>query len=112
MVPPPAKYWWPSIYQGVVHSEILSRHIDLVMTKRGARLVDEANGFDSYLLKTPVNEVYATGLLKIKRELLLQLSDRNNFVERSPGNSAIYDKFSGFSVTQEEADWHGLTLRE
>ena len=60
--------------QGVVYSEILDKHIELLMTKRGVRLVDEAAGFDSYLLSTPVNEVYATGLLRLKRELLLALA--------------------------------------
>ena len=49
--PPAAKYWWPSLFEGVVHSEILGKHIDMVVTKRGVRLVDEAAGFDSYLLK-------------------------------------------------------------
>jgi len=112
MTPPPAKYWWPTLFQGVVYSEILARHLELVMTKRGARLVDEAKGFDSYLLSTPVNEVYATGLLRIKRELLLRLLDKDDFVKRSPGSSSVYDKFCGYAVSPEEADWHGLTISE
>ena len=104
--PPAAKYWWPSLFEGVVHSEILGKHIDMVVTKRGVRLVDEAAGFDSYLLSTPVNEVYATGLLRIKRELLLALAQ--------PGllSDSVQRKYEKFKVPYEEADWHGLTMEE
>ena len=89
-----------------MHSEILSKHIELVMTKRGVRLVDEAGGFDSYLLSTPVNEVYATGLLRIKRELLLTLATP----DRLPGS--LEQKYQSFVVPWEVADWHGLTYEE
>ena len=41
--------------------------------------MDEANGFDNYILKTAVNEIYAWKLLKLKREMLLKLCDKNNF---------------------------------
>ena len=104
--PPAAKYWWPSLFEGVVHSEILGKHIDMVVTKRGVRLVDEAAGFDSYLLSTPVNEVYATGLLRLKRELLLALAQ--------PGllPDSVQRKYEKFRVSFEEADWHGLTMQE
>ena len=104
--PPAAKYWWPSLFEGVVHSEILGKHIDMVVTKRGVRLVDEAAGFDSYLLSTPVNEGYATGLLRIKRELLLSLAQ--------PGllPDSVQRKYEKFKVPYEEADWHGLTMDE
>ena len=78
----------------------------MVVTKRGVRLVDEAAGFDSYLLSTPVNEVYATGLLRIKRELLLALAQ--------PGllSDSVQRKYEKFKVPYEEADWHGLTMEE
>jgi len=104
-VPPAAKYWWPTLFEGVVHSELLGRHIEMVVTKRGVRLVDEASGFDHYLLSTPVNEVYATGLLRIKRELLLALA----------GDSlpdSLQRRYGRHRVPLEEADWHGLTLGE
>jgi len=110
--PPPAKYWWPTLFEGVVYSEILDKHIEMVCTKRGIRLVDEVAGFDKYLLTTPVNEVYATGLLRIKRELLLALADKNRFTTMAGGDSAVYEKYQRWAVCREEADWHGLTLEE
>ena len=110
--PPAAKYWWPILFEGVVYSEILEAHIELVATKRGLRLVDEARGLDSYLLSTPVNEVYATKLLRLKRELLLRLADKENFSTRAGGRPETFAKFEQFALAQEEADWHGLTLDE
>ena len=42
----------------------LEQHIRLHATDRGETLVDRHKGLDSYLLETPVNEVYAMGLLR------------------------------------------------
>ena len=110
--PPAAKYWWPRLFEGVAYSEILDAHIDLVCTKRGLRLVDESKGFDFYLLDTPVNEIYAKGMLRIKRELLLALADKDQFSTRLGGKPEVYDKYQKFAVSFEEADWHGLSLAE
>jgi len=108
---PPAKYLWPRLLEGVVYSEILNKHIDMVMTQRGVRLVDEANGFDNYILNTPVNEIYAWKLLKLKREMLLHLCDKENFAGRG-SSTDIYEKYSSHIVDHEKADWTGLTLNE
>merc|ERR1719192_808162 len=35
--PPGAKYWWPRLFEGVVHSEILDAYIDVVCPKRGGK---------------------------------------------------------------------------
>ena len=110
--PPAAKYWWPRLFEGVVHSEVLGAHIEVVCTKRGIRLVDESGGFDNYLLKTPVNEIYATGMLRIKREILLNLADKENFTSKRGGKPEVYEKYEKYAVSYEEADWHGLTFNE
>ena len=57
-----------------MHSEVLNKHLEVVMTARGQRLIDESYGLDYYLLKTPVNEVYSHLGMKIKREILLTLA--------------------------------------
>jgi len=110
---PPAKYWWPKLFEGVVYSEVLDAHVEMIMTMRGARLVDEVEGFDNYILKTPVNEVYAWRLLRLKREILLALSNKENFTATNHKlGSKVYDKYHKYAVTEEEADWTGLTLLE
>lgn len=110
---PPGKYWWPDLFEGVIYSEVLDVHLDMVMTMRGARLVDEAKGFDNYILTTPVNEVYALRLLKLKREILLALCDKDNFSSKAHKlGPRIYEKYQQFIVPKEVADWTGLALHE
>lgn len=110
---PHGKYWWPELFEGVVYSEVLDRYVEMVMTMRGARLVDEAHGFDNYLLNTPVNEVYAWRLLKFKREILLALTNPDNFSSKIHKHGPeMFDKYQKYAVTESEADWHGLTLNE
>jgi len=110
---PMPKYWWPKLLEGAVYSEILNKHIEMVMTERAIKLVDEAEGFDNYILKTPVNEIYAWKLLKLKREMLLQLCSKDNFAGRAAaGQIDVYEKYNEFIVNDEQADWTGLTLQE
>ncbi len=59
----------------MVFSELLQKHISMTATQRGETLVDRHKGFDLYLMETPVNEVYAVGLLRIKREMLIALAN-------------------------------------
>ena len=74
-IPPEQYYWYPKLHLGVVYSEILNKHIQVVMTERAQRLIDEAYGSDNYLLQTKVNEIYSHFGLKLKRELLLTMAN-------------------------------------
>ena len=98
--PPPTKhnpnynpaqetYYWPKLFLGVVYSEVLDKHMEVIMTARGQRMIDESFGLDYYLLKTPVNEVYSHLGMKIKREILLKLAE---WVE-SGGNEKMAAKY-------------------
>ena len=40
-------YWFPQLHMGVVYSEILNMHLEVVMTERAERLIDEAYGLDN-----------------------------------------------------------------
>jgi len=108
------KYWVPKLHFGVVYSEILDKYLEIAMTERAERLIDEAFGLDNYLLKTEVNEIYSHMGLKLKRELLLTLA--NAEVELYPNEptkrNEMLDKYKDFIWPFEEADWHGLPLAE
>ena len=112
----PAKetYWMPKLHLGVVHSEILDKHIEVLMTERASRLIDEAFGLDNYLLKTKVNELYSHFGLKLKRELLLTLANPEEelCVNDAAKRNEMLDKYADFVLPHEEADWHGLSLTE
>jgi hypothetical protein len=113
----PAKetYWFPKLHLGVVYSEILNKHIEVVMTERGERLIDESYGLDSYLLKTEVNEIYSHLGLKLKREMLLTMvtnPDLELYPNDAEKRSEILDKYKDYIIPHEVADWHGLPLSE
>merc|ERR1712109_94520 len=107
-------YWVPKLHFGVVYSEILDKHLEIVMTERAQRLIDEAFGLDNYLLKTEVNEIYSHMGLKLKRELLLTLAnaDEELYPNDSVKRNEMLDKYKDFIWPFEEADWHGLSLAE
>jgi len=107
-------YWFPKLHFGVVYSEILQKHIEVVMTERAERLIDEAFGLDNYLLKTEVNEIYSHFGLKLKRELLLTLANAEEelYPHDAGKRREILDKYKEFLVPFEVADWHGLPLSE
>lgn len=112
----PAKesYWFPNLHLGVVYSEILNIHMEVVMTERAERLIDEAYGLDNYLLKTQVNEIYSHFGLKLKRELLLTLANAEEdlYPDEKGKQKTILDKYKDYILPLEEADWHGLPLHE
>merc|ERR1712029_895083 len=113
-IPPEEFYWYPELHFGVVYREILNKHIEVVMTERAQRLIDEAFGLDNYLLKTEVNEIYSHFGLKLKRELLLTLanSDEELYPYDAAKRKDIFDKYQEYILSHEEADWHGLPLHE
>lgn len=107
-------YWMPKLHFSVTYSEILDKHIEVVMTERAERLIDECFGLDSYLLKTPVNEIYSHFGLKLKRELLLTLAnaDEELYPLNAEKRKQLLSKYQEFIWPLEVADFHGLPLQE
>nr|ACO14562.1 39S ribosomal protein L28, mitochondrial precursor [Caligus clemensi] len=105
---PQCRYWWPKLHLSVLYSRVLDKYIEMPATRRGLKLVDEAYGFDNYLLNTPVNEIYAWTLLRIKREILLSLC----FPEERQLKPDVLRDYESYRVDFEVADWHGLRLEE
>jgi len=103
----------PKLHETVVYSEVLNKHIWLPSaTERGESLVHDAGGFDKYLLDTPVNEIYAWKLLRIKREILLALSKGDYYEDNEEKKGLIEKKFGHHACDLEVADWHGLSIHE
>lgn len=44
-------FWIPTLRRSVVYSEVLDKHMSVVVTDRTIRLIHENYGFDHYLLK-------------------------------------------------------------
>ena len=46
-----AKFWRPLLRKKVLYSEILDRYMEIVVSTRTLNMIDEAFGFDFYILK-------------------------------------------------------------
>lgn len=43
-------YWVPNLKKSVLYSEILNSYMDVTVTEKTLKLVDENKGFDHYIL--------------------------------------------------------------
>ena len=51
-----AKFWRPALSKKIFYSEILDCHMEIIVTIRTLNMIDEAYGFDFYILKVSVLE--------------------------------------------------------
>lgn len=106
-------YWRPILLNKTMYSEILDRNITTTFTPRTLDLIDEAYGFDFFILKTHIKVLrkFGSGL---KREMLLKLA--NHEQELYPKNKnmreTIFNKYKEYAIDSDRASWVGLSLQE
>ncbi|XP_036134744.1 39S ribosomal protein L28, mitochondrial [Molossus molossus] len=108
------KVWKPQLFQRELYSEILDTKFSVTVTMRTLDLIDEAYGFDFYILKTPKEDLCSKFGMDLKRGMLLRLArqDPQLHPDDPERRAAIYDKYKEFVIQEEEAEWVGLTLDE
>ncbi|XP_068210749.1 large ribosomal subunit protein bL28m [Palaemon carinicauda] len=106
------RFWVPALQSTVFYSEILDKYLDIVVTKRTLKLVDECYGFDNYIMKTSPADLMSELALKIKREMLLTLSRGTLYPDNPAKREEILEKYKEYMIPEEEAEWYGLNLRE
>ncbi|KFO34784.1 39S ribosomal protein L28, mitochondrial [Fukomys damarensis] len=134
------KVWKPQLFQRELYSEILDKKFTVTVTMRTLDLIDEAYGFDFYILKasradawqgpvasqtqtqssatlelvTPKEDLCSKFGMDLKRGMLLRLArqDPRLHPDDPERRTAIYDKYKEFVIPEEEAEWVGLTLEE
>nr|CAG4642133.1 EOG090X0GHI [Eurycercus lamellatus] len=105
-------FWFPMLKKSVFYSDILDKHLEIVVTPRTLRLVDQHYGFDNYILETPPQDLKSLLGIKLKREMLLALA-RKDFLPNNPTKrEELLNKYKKFILPEEEAEWYGLTLSE
>jgi len=112
MKPRYAKIWKPNLLSRALYSEILDRWMLLTVTIRTLDLIDEAYGFDHYIFKTHEVDLSSKLGMKLKREMLLTLSRRSMYPSDLAKCEAIYAKYKEYLISEEEAEWVGLSLYE
>ncbi|XP_072457938.1 large ribosomal subunit protein bL28m isoform X2 [Notamacropus eugenii] len=108
------KIWKPHLYERELYSEILDKKFKIMVTMRTLDLIDEAYGFDFYILKTPKEDLCSKFGMDLKRGMLLRLARRDPQLhpDDPEKREAIYNKYKEFVIPEEEAEWVGLTLEE
>lgn len=108
------RIWTPMKLRKSFWSEVLERNIETTVTPRTLTLIDEAYGFDNYILKTPENELCSTFGSKLKQEMLLRLLDKDSkmYLNDDGTREKVYNRYKKHIIKREDAEWVGLTLRE
>lgn len=108
------KTWKPQLFKRQLYSEILDHKFTITVTARTLDLIDAAFGFDSYILKTPKEDLNSKLGMDLKRAMLLRLARRNTelYPDDPVKREKVYNKYKQFEIPEEEAEWVGLSLEE
>ncbi|XP_055936272.1 39S ribosomal protein L28, mitochondrial-like [Argiope bruennichi] len=106
------QYWVPKLKKAVVYSEILNQYMEVTVTERTLRLIDQYYGFDHYILGSPVQDLKSQLALNIRRKLLLALLNEEKHHKDEATNQEVLEKYKKYMIPREEAEWFGLTERE
>ncbi|XP_039254863.2 large ribosomal subunit protein bL28m-like [Styela clava] len=105
--------WRPHTFEKSFHSQILNKKIKTTVTPRTLDLIDAAYGFDHYILKTPINELCSNLGGQLKRDMLLQLCNKDQmYPYDADEREKIYNEFKKYIIPADEAEWVGLTLEQ
>jgi len=108
------KVWTPRLRKAVLYSEILDLHMSITCTVRARLLIDEAHGLDTYILKTPEEDLRSNLALKLKHKMLVALMDKTLYPDNPDKRTKIYNRYKHYleSYSRDELEWLGLTEEE
>ncbi|KAI1708883.1 ribophorin II [Ditylenchus destructor] len=111
------RHWVPHLYfpnlkRLVFYSEILDKHMWIVSTSRTVRLVEDAHGFDYYILETPEIDLNSKLGCTFKRLLLTKLAKDDYYLDNEERHIYIKQKYAKYKIPLEETEWVGLDLNE
>lgn len=104
------KLWRPKILKMIFYTEILDKNYSLTCTRRTLELIEEAQGFDNYILKTNEVDLKSDIGMQLKREMLVALANKetNLYPDNQDKQDMIFRRYKKFVLPVEEAEWVGL----
>lgn len=80
------RHWVPHLYfpnvgKSVLYSEILDKYLRIICTERTMRLIEDAFGFDFYILKTSEIDLNSKLGCWLKRLLFIRLAKEDYYME-------------------------------
>ncbi|XP_014778137.1 39S ribosomal protein L28, mitochondrial [Octopus bimaculoides] len=104
--------WRPNLEKRALYSEILEKWLEITVTQRTLMMIDEVYGFDNYILKTHAVDLNSNLGLRLKRQMLLALARRSFAKDNLQKQEEIYQRYKEFVISEEEAEWVGLSVRD
>lgn len=105
-------FWVPVLKKSVVYSEIFDKYISVIVTERTLQLIDKFGGFDSYILREPIQDLKSQLALDLKRKMLLALVRKDFLTDNLEKQERLYQKYKDCVIPENEAEWYGLTIKE
>lgn len=84
----------------------------IVSTSRTIRLVEDAHGFDYYILDTPDIDLNSRLGIAFKRLLLTKLATEDYYPDNNERHEYIKAKYAKYKIPLEEVEWIGIDLNE
>ncbi|WKY14521.1 hypothetical protein Q1695_000223 [Nippostrongylus brasiliensis] len=106
------RLYFPNLKKHVLYSEILDKHMEITVTERTLRLIEQMYGLDYYILRTPEIDLASKLGNRLKREMLITLAKGDYYLEDEEQHNYIKQKYAEFLIPLEEAEWVGLDLNE
>lgn len=106
------RLWKPCLLKRALYSEILDQWFAITVTERTMMLIDEAYGFDNYILKTHEVDLKSQLGMSLKRKMLQALATRSFYKNDLEKQEKIYNKYKDFLIPNEQIEWVGLTVKE
>jgi len=110
--PKTPRIWKPQFLRRVFYSEILDEHMAITCTMRLQDLVDEALGFDHYILATHEVDIRSALGMTLKRHMLTALDQKSFHADNLELQEKIYSKYQKYMVPTEEIPWIGLSIED
>lgn len=102
--PRSAHLWRPMLEKHTFYSDILDCHINIEVTGRTLELIDKHQGFDFYILETPVQDLVSELGRRLKHKMLIALANESR--------DYIKTKYQDYIKPIEEVGWYGLKEHE
>lgn len=98
------RVWDPTIEKHTFYSDILDVHINITVTDRTLELIDKHQGFDFYILATPVQDLASELGRRLQHKMLVKLAQESR--------EYIKEKYKDYIRPLDEVVWHGLKEHE
>jgi len=106
------RIWKPRLSSRVFYSEIFDKFLRATVTCHTLNLIDDAHGFDHYILSTPEIDMQSKLGMRLKRKMLLALANKTLWPNDPAKCEEVYAKYEKYVIPAEEAEWVGLSIYE